>query len=499
MSVGFRNNENSSSPNLTRGEYLLFQELVGQVSGLRLEERDWTPLRAALCERLAIVGSSSFGEYYELLRMPEGAEELARLIELLTVHETAFFRNRAHFDLLTHRILPELVERKATSRTLRIWSAGCSTGQEAYSIAISLMEAIPELEGWQVEVLATDISHRALDHARKAVYPERAVRNVDPALLDRYFEPWEGGYRVSERVQGLVRFEYLNLVKEPFPMAALSPLDVIFCENVTIYFKVESTRRVIRNFYDALGEGGYLFLGYSETLWKISNNFLLREMDGTFVYQKPSELLGATETRATAAPVPVPTVTLPQPTPPPAPARQGEAWPGAIKPSRPVATLEEAVALYQGRRFEEALLAVEGLLSTDPTNAEAHLLAAKLRADREEVGPAIRHCRRVLDVDPLLEEGHYLMGILLLRGGDGDAAAESLSRVIYLNPVGHRSALAHFHMAGLYADAGAWEAAGREYRNALRLLERLPKDELLEEFSADFLARVCRRRLEELR
>lgn len=484
--------------NLTRSEYLLFQELIGQASGLHLEERDWTPLRAAVCERVAATGSLSFGEYYELLRSAAGTRELGHLIELLTVHETAFFRNRSHFDLLARRTLPELARRNAASRTLRLWSAGCSTGQEAYSIAISLLESLPAIESWQLEVLATDISHRALDQAQRAIYPDRAVWSVDPALRDRYFERCEEGYRVDDRVRRLVRFEYLNLVKEPFPLAALCPFDVVFCENVTIYFKVESTRRVIRNFYDVLRPGGYLFLGYSETLWQISSDFLLREVDDTFVYQKPLEELGLGEVRTSDSRAPSTTKGPAARTSSASALRHRGSHPQAAPPSARSATLEEATALYEARCFEQALLAVENVLLASPSDPRAHLLAAKLRADREEVGPALRHCRRALEGDPLLEEGHYLMGVLKLRAGDSRGAAESLSRVIYLNPVGHRSALAHFHLSGLDVEAGDREGAIREYRNALRLLERFPRDELVEEFSADFLAGVCRRRLEEL-
>jgi len=482
---------------MTRAEYLLFQELIGRASGLRLEERDWTPLRAAVWERVDAVGSATLGEYYEKLRVSGGGEELGRLIELLTVHETAFFRNGLHFDLLIQSIVPELVEKRDKSRPIRLWSAGCSTGQEAYSMAIALLETVPAEEEWQFEVLATDISNRALDVAKRGIYPARALSNVDPVLLDRYFSPCEGGYLVSDRVKSCVKFEYLNLVKEPFPLAALSPFDVVFCENVTIYFKVESTRRVIQNFYDALDEGGYLFLGYSETLWQIPNEFLLREIDDAFVYQKstrrgsiaqtsPAMGSGASGGTAHARPAQKPVNRIVRtPAPPP-------------RPPRKRYTLEEAIALYEGRCFEEALLAVESVLSTFPTDRRAHLLAAKLRADREEVGPALRHCRRALDADPLLEEGHYLMGVMQMRTGDNDNAAESLSRVIYLNSSGHRSALSHFHLAGLYADAHRWDGAQREYRNALRLLDRFPKEELVGEFSADFLARVCRRRLGEL-
>lgn len=160
--------------------------------------------------------------------------------------------------------------------------------------------------------------------------------------------------------------------------------------------------------------------------------------------------------------------------------------------------MEEATGLYEAHRLEEALLAVESVLADNPRNPRAHLLAAVLRADREECGSALRHCRRALEVDPLLEEGHYLEGVLLYRGGEGERAIDALSKVVYLNPTGHRSALAHFHMAGIHSDERRWDSAAREYRNALRVLARFSKDELVGEFSVEFLARVCQRRLAEL-
>ena len=479
---------------MTGGEYLLVRQLIEQTAGLRFEDGDWASLRAAVDDRMAALGISNLGEYDKLLRTSGESGELAQLTELLTVHETAFFRNRGHFDLLERVVIPELLQRKVADRRLRFWSAGCSTGQEPYSIAISLLEAIPSLDGWQVEVLATDISERALEQARAAVYPARSLRGVDPVLVGRYFQQCKGGYRVADAVRRLVRFEGLNLVKEPFPFAALGLFDVVFCENVTIYFNVESTRRVIRNFHEVLLDGGYLFLGYSETLWQISGDFLLREWDGVFAYQKAPR---SKEDAADGLPPPM--------------AGKAAAKSGARRqPSRRLrkvappasrgraVTLEGATALYEAGRLEEAVVAAESLVSSDPTNAGAHLLAAKLKADREQIGPALAHCRRALDSDPLLEEGHYLMGVLLRRAGDAQAAAASLSRVIYLNPVGRRAALAHFHLAGMHADAGAGDRAIREYGSALRLLERLPKGELIDEFSADFLAKVCRRRLDEL-
>lgn len=486
-----------SGINLTRAEYLLFQELIGQASGLHLADGDWTALRVGLCERLTATGLAGFGEYYELLRSRGGAQELSRLIELLTIHETAFFRSRSHFDMLARWIVPELLDRNAGSRALRFWSAGCSTGQEAYSIAISLLESVPAFEPWQVEILATDISTQALETARAGVYSQRSVRSIDPLLLDRYFERCAEGYRVCDRLRRLVRFEYLNLVREPFPLAALRPCDAIFCENVTIYFKVESTRRVIRNFRDTLREGGYLFLGYSETLWNISDDFELREIGDSFVYQKTAH--GARGDAPPSALAPIsPAARAAPPLPPPSEPGRRVVREQPVCSARNPTALEEAVALYDSRRYEEALLAVEGVLVAVPRDPRAHLLAAKLRADREEVGPALRHCRKALEAEPLLEEGHFLMGVLLMRAGENREAGDALSRVIYLNASGHRAALAHFHLAGLRTDDNDRAAAAREYRNALRLLERLPRDELVGEFSADFLARVCRRRVEEL-
>jgi len=483
---------------LTRAEYLLFRDLIEANSGIDLEDRDWTPLRAALCERVSAIGYPSFGEYYELLKSPEGFGELNRLIELLTIHETSFFRNGVHFDLLENVIIPELLAKNTPSRVIRIWSAGCSTGQEAYSIAITLLESLRARSSWQAEVLATDISQRALDVARTGVYEARAVRGVKPELLNRYFEPCERGYRVKDEVRRIVRFEHLNLVKEPFPLSALRYFDIIFCENVTIYFKIDSTRRVIRNFYDVLREGGYLFLGYSESLWQISSDFVLRDLGRGLVYQKPSRAEEGEQLGASTNVVPVEYERPQQKKISDLLQRTSKKDGQSTRISKRSVTLADAEALYEARRFEEALLAVEAILDVSPTDLKAHLLAAKLRADREEIGPALRHCRKIIDYDPLNEETHYLAGVMLLRSGEKLEAIRSLSKVIYLNPSGCRAAIAHFHLGGLYADLNNRDESLRAYKNALRLLERLPKDKLVEEFSAGFLAKVCRRRLEEL-
>lgn len=483
---------------LTKAEYLLFKDIVENASGLNLEDRDWTPLRAALCERINAIECPSFGDYYELLKSSDGSSELNKLIELLTVHETAFFRNSTHFDILSGHIIPEICARNSASRSIRVWSAGCSTGQEAYSIAITLMESLADYQSWQVEVLATDISQRALDIAIAGIYKPRAMRNVPSNLLNRYFETHDGDYRVKDDVRKIVRFEHLNLVKEPFPVAALRPLDLIFCENVTIYFKVDSTRRVIRNFYDVLREDGYLFLGYSESLWQISKDFVLRDFGNAFIYQKPRRDMKAWQQIATVEPDVIREEMPQRPKISSMPEKRLDRGLEPVNLERRAITLEGAKELYEERRFEEALLAIERILESSPTNPEAQLLAAKLRADREEIGPALRHCRKALELDSLNEEAHYITGVLQLRSGEMDKAIESLSRVVFLNPSGYRAAIAHFHLAGLCVEKNDRKVAIREYRNALRLLEELPIDELVEEFSAGFLAKVCRRRLEEL-
>ncbi len=265
-----------------------FQELIYQRYGIFIDQGHRDTLRMGLLARTTAINLNSYNQYYHYLRFhPDREVEFRQLISLITITETSFFRNREQFDVLTGHVLSELsAGRQGRPRLLRVWSAGCSSGAEPYSLAISILESPLLSEGWQVQILGTDVSQKALQEARAGWYTERTMRFCTSAERTKYFRKVGDGYEILPRVKSMVDFQYFNLVEEPFPLARMGGWDIIFCRNVTIYFKPESTRRVIHNFYESLEAGGYLFIGYSESLQQITRELVPIEIGGTYIYQK---------------------------------------------------------------------------------------------------------------------------------------------------------------------------------------------------------------------
>lgn len=240
-----------------------FQELVNFIRtnfGINLGKKRLL-IEARLFSVLAEKNISSFTEYFNLIR--SNPEELDTMINRLTTNHTYFMREPRHFEFLKDRILPELTKNRADS-ALRVWSAGCSTGEEAYTAAMVMREWFGPNSGWDYRLLATDISTRVLEAARLGVYSAESLRNLPREWLTRYFHVREGQvYVLSEEIKKEVIFRSLNLM-EPFPFH--KPFDLIFCRNVMIYFDQETKNRLIQKFYDSLKSGGYLLIGHSETV-----------------------------------------------------------------------------------------------------------------------------------------------------------------------------------------------------------------------------------------
>ncbi|MBN1916569.1 MAG: protein-glutamate O-methyltransferase CheR [Verrucomicrobia bacterium] len=226
-------------------------------------------------------------EYLRRLEADLGRAELHNLIEELTVNETYFFRNVPQLEGFSTKVLPRLIaaKRQAGTRTLRIWSAACSTGEEPYTLAIILREALPDLTNWHVEVLGTDIDRNALRTAHRATYEARSVKDVPPDLLTRYFTVSDGKWQVAPEVTKLVSLQQVNLI-DKHAMRRMSGFDVIFCRNVLIYFDDSSRRLTLGYFYDALNPGGYVFLGHSESVGRITAAFRIERLETFLCYSK---------------------------------------------------------------------------------------------------------------------------------------------------------------------------------------------------------------------
>jgi chemotaxis protein methyltransferase CheR len=267
--------------------FRLLRDFIHGYCGIYFDDGSKFLLERRLTRRLEQRQLRSFEEYYHFLRYDrKREEELAVLVDNLTTNETYFFRESPQLRAFSEEILPELREVLADRKVIRIWSAGCSTGEEPYTIAILLLESGDWWRDWQVEILGSDINQRVLHTARKGVYKKSAHRVTSPEMLAKYFiEEEKGNYRIADRVRELVSFSYLNLL-DPYKTSLITNMDVIFCRNVIIYFDKEAKKKVIESFYEKLRKGGYLLLGHSESLINISNAFALRTLKNDMVYQK---------------------------------------------------------------------------------------------------------------------------------------------------------------------------------------------------------------------
>ncbi len=268
--------------------FRLLRDFIHGYCGIYFDDGSKFLLERRLSRRLEQHRLKSFEEYYHLLKYDrKREEELVVLVDNLTTNETYFFRESPQLKAFSEEILPELRRSISDRKTLRIWSAGCSTGEEPYTIAIFLLESGDWWRDWQVEILGSDINQRVLHTARKGVYKKSAHRATSPEMLAKYFVMDEkGDYRIIDRVKELVSFSSVNLL-DPHKTSLINNMDIIFCRNVIIYFDREAKKKVIESFYQKLREGGYLLLGHSESLINLSSAFVLRTLKNDMVYQKP--------------------------------------------------------------------------------------------------------------------------------------------------------------------------------------------------------------------
>ena len=274
---------------LSEEEFRLLRDLIHERFGLFFDDNQRGSLRSRLTGRLATLDLGSFEDYYHYLRFgPERAEELQRMVTHLTNNETYFYREMPQLQVFAETVLRAVKEVKTSNgqRTLRILSAGCSTGEEAYTLAMIVYDSGQFFWSWDVQVIGMDVDGVALDKARRAVYHHNSFRGVSPAVKERHFVPaTPGAAQVKDSIRRLVAFRPGNIV-EPASFAGLPPLDVIFCRNVLIYFSEAMILRVVRLFHDALAPGGYVFLGHAESLSRITDMFTPIRFQGAMVYRK---------------------------------------------------------------------------------------------------------------------------------------------------------------------------------------------------------------------
>lgn len=271
-------------------DYARFSEYFYRKTGILFENSKRYFVDKRLVERVEATESHSFLSYFSMLRFSQGDSELQTLINLMTVNETYFFREEYQFKCLVNSMLNELITHKKPHEPIRIWSVPSSSGEEAYSIVIYLLEHWPALQQWDVEVISSDIDTDIIHKAEKGIYSQRSVQNLSDTLLKKYFRKVRDGYQIIDDLREAVQFTRVNLMNEQ-SVRGYQQFDVVFCRNLLIYFDDVSRRMAADTLYDALNPGGFVCLGHSESMSRISPLFKVRQFADAVVYQKGRDVV----------------------------------------------------------------------------------------------------------------------------------------------------------------------------------------------------------------
>ncbi|MGK7900433.1 MAG: CheR family methyltransferase [Hormoscilla sp.] len=486
-----------------------FTQLIANYTGWRFRAQDQPSVSEKIAFRCQALKLSGPEAYYQLLssNSNDSQREWQQLALLLTIGETYFFRDRGVFDLLRDRLLPELISRNSATRSLAIYSAGCSTGEEAYSLAIMLAELLPDLPKWRLFILGTDINQVAIAKAQRGIYGPWSFRAVPPEIQQRYFRQVDKHtWQLDDRIRRLVTFRYENLLSHP--QDNLYSLDLILCRNVFVYFTPDAIATVLNKFCNLLKPDGYLIPGHNELYGHNLGNLVTRVFPESVVYQRP--------------------ITSQFHYPHPRPHSQewdyknkakslrffGQAQPsaqlsnrrhGLRTPSKPTtdvlhktsdsssglrstdatlddstyaAMLQAASNLFRNKHYPEALQTALELLELHPEHFATYHLIARVYANLGDLTQALKYCQLALSVNPLSTKIYSLLAHIAEEQGNIEDAKMFWKRIIYLNQT---AVSAYIELGSLYAKEGDRTRSTKMWTVALDLLKKLPERAIVEE------------------
>ncbi len=455
-----------------------FKNYISGRCGLYFKDHDLKNLENAVSQRVKTCGLGSASAYYTYLTSSVKKEiEFRELLNLLTVNHTYFFRNKPQLKALKEKILPEIIKAKKKNlndkASLRIWSAGCSTGEEPYTLAILIREVIKDLDNWDIEIYATDASTEALQRAKEGLYKENSIKHMSKEYRTKYFKEIENPeqnhhyamqYALHKSIKQMVLFDYLNLIEDNFPWG----FDIIFCRNVIIYFELKTTIKVMNKLHSCLADNGYLFVGYSESLQFISDKFKMNFWQDSIFYRK-------------APKASVSQVEIPKPS------------------SSEVKTVE--VKKIMGEISKAKLMAEEKAEAhaKDKKAIEPYYLAAKNYMDQGNFTKAKEELKFVLKLDSLFAPAHYLFGAIYMEEDKLEQAKKSIKQTLYLDK---NFTPAYYYLAAIYSKEGRTRDAVRQYRNTVELLSKEPPDRIIAYcggFNAATLISVCINNIERIK
>jgi chemotaxis protein methyltransferase CheR len=491
---------------LSFGDYVRFTRLMEDRFGLTFPEKRRMELEIGVRRAFAASTCADLNSYFEILGDPvNGQLELERLVNNLTIGETHFFRDAGQIDALANRVLPEIIERRRAARTLRIWSAGCASGEEPYSIAMLLRDLIPDIATWSITILGTDINTHHLERAQRGMYGEWAFREVRAKQYrPRYFKQRDNQYELSPEIRRMVTLSHLNLAEDSYPSYDNNTMymDLILCRNVTIYFQEAVTRLAVDRFYNTLVDGGWLVIGHSEHSLSVYQRFTSRNFPDAILYQRMNETPKVEQrfpafpsTPATNQPLRSILTTLsipPAVTQPPARATSSPVTPSVMPGGMENAALgnefEEAQSLMSQGRIDQARDMLLRWLSNNPNHAPACALLGNAYADLGNWPESERWCQLAIGLDRLNLDGYYTLALVYQHQGNSEKAIELMKKVVYID---RTDILGHFSLANLYHGCGQVSLALKFLENAQRIMEGRSPDDLVPRSGDLFIGRLA--------
>lgn len=465
-----------------------FENLIRARSGLSMRKQEAPLLQKTLAQRTRALRFVATEEYLDFLALnsSEAQTEWTHLFVLLTNQESYFFRDAGQLNVIRERILPALIQRHRHTRTLRIWSAGCSTGEEVYSLAMMLDEVLPFRDDWKVLILGTDLSAGALEKARGGVYGAWSFRLMDAERQKQFFVARGNQWEVKSHLRQSVTFATGNLLLDEFPAPAtqLRDMDLIVCRNVFIYFAREAVARVLSKFSATLRPEGYLVTGHSELHGVALDDFQARTFPQSVIYQRRPTITSQSVTTAGVNALPGgPRVTseasgvaVNQNPKSVFRARRPAVSPvvnDAAATTKATDAIEQAAALIRVGRHEAALKMLHGLLDAEPRHLKILCLAAQAAANMGLLEEAEMFCRRAIEVSTLAPLPYHLLARIAAERGDNETAKTLLKKVTYLNP---ESVLSYLELSAIYAQEGDTTRATQMQRAAREVLNSLDDD-----------------------
>jgi len=491
-------------------------QLISTQTGLQIREPDRKDFCNKIYLRMKSLKLNNLEQYYQLLlkachnpnissREAAGESEWTELLLLLTIGETYFFRDRGQFTLLKNQILPELIELKRkscdatrnTKPSLRIWSAGCSSGEEPYSLAILVKELIPDLNEWDILVLGTDINSESIEKAKRGIYDAWSFRQVETQLQQQYFHQYKMRWEVNDQIRKLVKFQYGNLLQEHFPSSTsgLQNMDIIICRNVFIYFNSQVIATVLEKFYHALIPGGYLIAGHTELYGQKLGQLQPKAFPESIVYQRshnlqvePLVVVDASlkmlqkqqnfvQQDALVKPK-LPVFNLTNTNTRSIALRQN------LEPKQSLAkthlaetksqtVLSQAETLFHAGDYKGAIQAAKQVVQQHLGNFDAYYLLAQAWANLGEYEHATHCCQQAIKLNDLSEKPYYLLAHIAEEKGEFEQAKALFKKIVYLVP---SSINAYLELSSIYEREGEMNRAKKMLKSAFKLLKDLPND-----------------------